>query len=46
MSNEFLRSEAFVKSELDYRTDRVRSGVRRSRRVHRLRRPAAPGRLN
>jgi hypothetical protein len=38
MSNEFMRADPFLRSELDYRANRVRDGVRRNRRLNRTRR--------
>ncbi len=41
MSSEFMRSDQILRSEVDYRTNRVRNELRRSRRINRLRRAAA-----
>ena len=41
MSNEFMRSDQILRSELEYRTNRVRGELRRSRRIARVRRAAA-----
>ncbi|CUR55278.1 hypothetical protein NOCA2240050 [metagenome] len=38
MSIEFMRAESILKSELEYRTNRVRNDVRRNRRISRVRR--------